>query len=33
LLGPIDPACPASILRTHPQAVLHLDAAAAGKLK
>ena len=33
LLGPIDAACPASILRQHPYAVLHIDAAAAGKLK
>ena len=33
LLGPIDPACPSSILRQHPNAVLHLDAAAAEKLK
>jgi glucosamine-6-phosphate deaminase len=32
LLGPIDESCPASILRTHPQAVLHLDAAAGAKL-
>jgi glucosamine-6-phosphate deaminase len=32
LLGPIEEACPASILRAHPNAVLHLDAAAASKL-
>jgi glucosamine-6-phosphate deaminase len=25
LLGPIDPACPASILRQHPRAILHID--------
>lgn len=29
LLGPITTACPASILRLHPNATLHLDAAAA----
>jgi glucosamine-6-phosphate deaminase len=32
LLGPIEETCPASILRTHPHAVLHLDAAAAASL-
>jgi glucosamine-6-phosphate deaminase len=32
LLGPIAKSCPASILRMHPNAVLHLDAAAASKL-
>ena len=32
LLGPIAPSCPASILRTHPRAVLHLDEAAASLL-
>ena len=32
LLGPISTACPASILRHHADAVLHLDAAAAGRL-
>lgn len=32
LLGPIEESCPASILRTHPNAVLFLDDAAAGKL-
>ena len=32
LLGLITPACPASILRTHPRAVLHLDEAAASLL-
>ncbi|MFZ5497318.1 MAG: 6-phosphogluconolactonase [Verrucomicrobiota bacterium] len=30
LHGPVAPACPASILRTHPAATLHLDPAAAG---
>ena len=30
LLGPVATSCPASILRTHPRAVLHLDAASAG---
>ena len=32
LLGPIATSCPASILRTHPRAVLHLDDAAAALL-
>ena len=32
LIGPISTSCPASILRTHPGAVLHLDAAAAALL-
>jgi glucosamine-6-phosphate deaminase len=32
LLDPISTACPASILRTHPHAVLHLDTAAASLL-
>lgn len=32
LLGPIATDCPASILRTHPRAVLHLDADAAALL-
>lgn len=32
LTGPISTACPASILRTHPNARLYLDAAAAGLL-
>lgn len=32
LLGPIDESCPASILRTHPNAVLHIDHEAAAKL-
>jgi glucosamine-6-phosphate deaminase len=32
LLGAISPACPASILRTHPRAILHLDEAAASLL-
>ena len=32
LLGPIDTACPASILRDHPRAVLHIDQAAASLL-
>jgi len=32
LLGPVSTACPASILRTHPDAVLHLDTASAGML-
>ena len=32
LLGPVETACPASILRQHPNAVLHIDAAAASKL-
>lgn len=32
LLGVISSACPASILRTHPRAVLHLDEAAASLL-
>ncbi len=31
--GPITPACPASILRLHPDATLHLDPAAAGLLR
>ncbi len=29
LQGPVTPGCPASVLRTHPAATLHLDAAAA----
>jgi len=29
LAGPVSPACPASVLRTHPRASMHLDAAAA----
>jgi glucosamine-6-phosphate deaminase len=29
LLGPVAPACPASVLRTHPRASMHLDAPAA----
>ena len=32
LLGPIRSSCPASILRTHPRAVLHIDEAAASLL-
>ncbi len=32
LLGPISTSCPASILRTHPRAVLHIDEAAASLL-
>jgi glucosamine-6-phosphate deaminase len=32
LLDPISTACPASILRTHPQAVLHLDVDSASRL-
>ena len=32
LLGPIATSCPASILRTHPRAVLHIDEAAAALL-
>ena len=32
LLGPIATVCPASILRTHPRAVLHLDEAASALL-
>ena len=32
LLGPIRTSCPASILRTHPRAVLHIDEAAASLL-
>jgi glucosamine-6-phosphate deaminase len=32
LRGPIATACPASILRKHPNATLHIDDAAAGKL-
>lgn len=32
LLGPIATSCPASVLRTHPRAVLHLDEAAAALL-
>ena len=32
LTGPIDPACPASAIRTHPAASVHLDAAAASLL-
>ncbi|HZJ14062.1 MAG TPA: glucosamine-6-phosphate deaminase [Chthoniobacteraceae bacterium] len=32
LLGPIETACPASILRTHPRTVLHLDEASAALL-
>lgn len=31
LHGPVTPACPASILRTHPAAALHLDPAAAAQ--
>lgn len=31
LRGPIAPVCPASILRTHPAATLHLDSAAASE--
>jgi glucosamine-6-phosphate deaminase len=33
LLGPLSTACPASVLRTHPNARLHLDAAAAGLIE
>ena len=33
LRGPISTACPASALRTHPNARLHLDAAAAGLIE
>ncbi len=33
LLGPIEESCPASILRTHPNAVLHLDAEAASLIR
>jgi len=33
LTGPVDPACPASALRTHPAVVWHLDAAAASLLE
>ncbi|HYR56995.1 MAG TPA: glucosamine-6-phosphate deaminase [Chthoniobacteraceae bacterium] len=33
LLGPIDTSCPASILRTHPHAVMHLDPDSAPLLK
>lgn len=32
LLGPIGPACPATLLRQHPRAALHLDPAAASLL-
>jgi glucosamine-6-phosphate deaminase len=32
LRGPVTPACPASILRTHPDATLHLDPASAADL-
>ena len=32
LLGPVSVSCPASILRTHPGAVLHLDTASAARL-
>lgn len=32
LEGPIDPACPASVLRTHPRCRLYLDSASAGQL-
>ncbi|RLT45367.1 MAG: glucosamine-6-phosphate deaminase, partial [Chloroflexi bacterium] len=32
LEGPIDPACPASALRTHPHCRLYLDSASAGQL-
>ena len=32
LQGPIDPACPASALRTHPRCHLYLDRASAGEL-
>jgi glucosamine-6-phosphate deaminase len=32
LLGPIETACPASILRTHPRTVLHLDEASGALL-
>ena len=32
LLGPITTGCPASILRTHPRAILHIDASAASRL-
>ena len=32
LLGPVSTACPASILRTHPRAVMHIDSAAASLL-
>ncbi len=33
LLGPVSTECPASILRTHPQAVLHLDSQSASLLR
>jgi glucosamine-6-phosphate deaminase len=33
LLGPIGPACPATVLRTHPRSELFLDVAAAALLK
>jgi glucosamine-6-phosphate deaminase len=33
LLGPVSTQCPASILRTHPQAVLHLDSQSAALLR
>lgn len=33
LEGPIDPACPASVLRTHPACRLYLDRASASRLK
>jgi glucosamine-6-phosphate deaminase len=32
LTGPVSPACPASILRRHPHATLHLDPESAGRL-
>ena len=32
LLGPVGPACPATLLRRHPRALLHLDPAAASLL-
>jgi glucosamine-6-phosphate deaminase len=32
LIGPIAPDCPASILRTHPNATLYLDAESAARL-
>ncbi len=32
LQGPIDPACPASAMRTHPRCRLYLDSASAGQL-
>jgi glucosamine-6-phosphate deaminase len=33
LLGPIGPACPATVLRTHPRSELFLDRDAASLLK